>query len=269
MKKTLLACVVALGVASFVVSNAWADGCGKTKATAHSKSGCASMSKVAMTGGKAGCADKCTKGAAACIGACGTSMASMPTMSFIVDGKETQCCQTARHAAANGKNVQYVVSMTYANKEDAVKTLTAGYHNMIDDMLTVRTVVGDQAYQCPMEAKQASTKADATVRYAALGQKFDCPDKANTAVARAKAAVEQVAMTYKVDGQEIKCSKTAGKCSKEGKKVEYVVGNHHTACPVEAEMLVARAKLAAIVNSTNGTPAEKNMEKTEQTASIY
>ena len=47
-----------------------------------------------------------------------------------------------------------------------------------------------------------------------------------------------------------------------------MVGNHHTACPVEAEMLVARAKLAAIVNSTNGTPAEKNTEKTEQTASI-
>ena len=70
-----MACVVALGLVSFIALSAWAgQACGETKATAHSRGGCCSRSRVVMIG----CADKCTKGAGACIGTCCPLEAELP-----------------------------------------------------------------------------------------------------------------------------------------------------------------------------------------------
>ncbi len=68
-------------------------------------------------------------------------------------------------------------------------------------------------------------------------------------------------MTYRVDGEATRCSMTAKKCSTQGKKVEYVIGDQATCCPQEAEMLLERAKLVALIQA-----AQQPQER--QTASL-
>ena len=62
-------------------------------------------------------------------------------------------------------------------------------------------------------------------------------------------------MTYRVDGVDYHCGKTASsKANGNGKKLTYVLGEESTGCDVSAGLLLAQAKIRAIVEAA-ATPA--------------
>jgi hypothetical protein len=238
------------------------------------KSGCSKpcgkgdMQKVA---GKSGCSKSCGKGdMKMASGKCGKSMATcmkscawkpgcceslakmVPTMTYKVGDKTTQCSQEAKQMASHcsSMKVQYVVmDKAYDNQGEAAKAMTQAMNDLVTELTTVKMMVGDESYGCSHAAKQKAESTDAKVQYVVLRQKFDCKDSAMAAAKRAHEAVEKVSMSYVVDGKPAHCSKMASKCSKDGKKVEYCVGENKTCCPTEADMMVARAKLMTLIES--------------------
>jgi hypothetical protein len=119
-------------------------------------------------------------------------------------------------------------------------------------------MVGDESFECPHMAVKKANETHSEVQYVALRRKFDTKESALAAVEKAKKTMHDVDATYVVDGKPMKCSKTAQKCAKEGKKVECHVGSKKTCCPVEADMLVAQARLMALMKSIQAPDVEKS-----------
>jgi hypothetical protein len=253
--------------------------CSKDKATANKAEGCTKgmhdSANTVRTGEKSGCSKACTKSAAdksccdknaaECLMTCAWKPDScqsldklIPTMTYQVGDKETSCpMEAAKLAGKDGKITYVVMGKTYANEAEANKAMTELMNTLSQELLTVRTVVGDESFECPHMAQQKAEETHSKVQYVALRKRFDTKERAMAAVDQAKKAMNQVDVTYTVDGKNMKCSKTAQKCAQEGKKVECHVGDKTTCCPTQADMLVAQARLMALVKTIQAPEVEK------------
>ena len=274
--------MMAVAVLFLVSGNVRADdkpGCSKSKASVNKTEGCTKgtqdAAKSVQVGEKSGCSKSCTKAAAdksgcdksaaTCLKTCAWKPDScqpldklLPTMAYRVGDKETSCPKEAAELAGKEGKIQYVVmGRTYADQGEATKAVTDLMNELTEELLTVHMMVGDESFDCPHTAKQKAEETHSKVQYVALRQRFDTKESATAAVEKAKDAMNRVDVTYMVDGKSMKCSKTARKCAEEGKKVECHVGDKTTCCPVEADMLVAQARLMALVKAIQAPEVEK------------
>ncbi|UCG32503.1 MAG: hypothetical protein JSU68_12660 [Phycisphaerales bacterium] len=275
--------LMAVAILFLVSGDVWADcgACpGEGKAAAKKTEGCTKgqhdAAKVLQAGDKPGCSKSCTKAAAGKSG-CGESGTAhlkacawkpdschslaklVPTMTYKVGDKETCCSkEAAKLAGENGKIEYLVMGETYANKAEATKAVTNLMNALTEELLTVHMVVDGESFECPKAAKQKADGTHSKVQYVALRRTFDTSESALAAIEKAKETLNDVDVTYVVDGKNMKCTKTAQKCAKEGKKVECHVGDKTTSCPVEADMLVAQAKLMALMKAIQAPEVEKS-----------
>lgn len=249
--------VAVLAIAALSAGNVMA--CDKHE---QAKAGCSKSGIVAVGDKAAGCPKSksgCAKALAAGAKYSGChKSAQMPAIAYRVGDKETPCIKEAELLASKEGKITYLLSgKSYDDRTEAVKALTAILNERTDDLLTVRMRVGDKNVSCPMSAKQMAKDSGSPVRFVALARTFDEKAAAEKAVAQARETLEKVALTYNVDGAPTKCSMTASKCAKDGKKVEYVLGKESTCCPVEAQMFLARARLLALINTPTYEPEKQ------------
>ena len=233
---------------------------GSTTTVSEKKPGCAisaMMAKLVGDKSKAGCSKSLTRESKSV-----SQLAALPTITYRVGDKNTDCAQQAKQMAGDEGTIIYLVGdKSFESRGEAVKTVTAALKEKTDELLSVRMMVGQECVRCPMAAKQLAKDSGKPVQYAAAARVFDDKADAEAALVKAREIVKNVGMTYRVDGEATRCSMTAKKCSTEGKKVEYVIGDQATSCPQEAEMLLERAKLVALIQA-----AEQTEE--QQTASL-
>lgn len=278
--RTLLVSVSVLAIASVASAQcskesatAKADGakagCCASKATLASdqktctKAQLASDSKGCSAAQKAECAAKglvCDDATLACL----------PKMKYRV-GDKTVCCPkeaaklaaaaskdaavTAESAGTNGHcastRVQYVVGdETYTDEAEAKKAYAKALESFIAEATTVKYAVGEEAIACPMTAKSLAEKEGKPMHYRLASFEFDCPEKAEAAAKAARAAAEKVAMKMVVGDKEYHCAVSAAEVAKkDGKKVEYCVGDSKLTCPIDADVELAREKAIAALQA--------------------
>lgn len=232
---------------------------GLTTVVSEKKPGCAFSARIAKLVGektKAGCSKGLAKESRS-----GCHLADLPSITYRVGEKNTDCADQAKQLAGDDGTIIYLVGdKSFKSRGEAVKTVTAALKEKSDELLSVRMMVGKECVRCPMAAKQLAKDSGKPVRYAAVARVFDDKADAEAAVVKAREIIKNVGMTYRVDGEATRCSMTAKKCSTQGKKVEYVIGDQATCCPEEAEMLLERAKLVALIQAAQ-QPQERQTAK--------
>jgi hypothetical protein len=205
-----------------------------------------------------GCAKNCRlrSPAAETQNAVDAVLAALPSMQYRVGTETTSCVMSAEQMAIkHDKPVQYVVGeKAFENKMEATVALAALLESEIANLTSVQYSVNGKATRCPHEAKEVSTQNGAAVTYRVGGQ--ECPDKAKAeqAAKLASEAVATVKLSYKVGDESFCCDKMAGtKARESGKKLTYVVGTEETCCEQSAKLLLAQAKIRAIVETTLAT----------------
>lgn len=177
-------------------------------------------------------------------------LASMPSIEYKV-GDETVTCPYAADALAKKQNkpIQYVVGdQAFKSEGEANAQLASLIEQKVNEMKTVQFAAGDKCYRCPVTAKEEAQKAHAKMMYRVAGVDFANKELAEKAAQLASERLGEVKMSYKVGDHTFECDKTAGAQAKETHtKMLYVIGDKETDCPQEAKMLMAKAKLAAIV----------------------
>lgn len=235
--------------------------CSKSAKTVSDKAPCGSKS-AKLTSGKAPCGK--SKGAPCGSHAALTSskggckvtekvnavLASMPSMKFKIGSETTSCCQSAAALAKkHNKPIEYVVGdEAFKTEGEATVRLASLVEKQVEDMKVVHYVAGGTDYHCPKTAAAKAKKAHAKLVYRVGGVDFSDQAKAEKAAVLASEKLGEVKMSYKVGKNTFCCDKMAGVKAKEtGTKMVYVVGEEETNCQYEAKMLMAKAKLAAIV----------------------
>ncbi len=179
-------------------------------------------------------------------------LASMPVMRYRVGEEETCCGRAAENMAKKaGTSIAYLVGdKVFAQKRDATLELTKVLEAEAEKLRAMQFVADGQSRFCPMEAKEIARKAKTTITYRTGGFDFAKKAQAENAIKLVADAVGKVRMTYRVDGVDYRCDKTAkSKVNGNGKKLTYVVGKEETGCEVSAGLLLAQAKVRAIVEA--------------------
>lgn len=197
---------------------------------------------------KACCLDD-KSGKTACAKTCSSeAVAALPTLKYRV-GDETVCCPTKAKELAKGdeKAIQYVVAgKTFEKQSDANAAYLAALDDFRTQITTVKYVVGDSCVACPVTAGEMAKKEGKPVRYRLVSFTFDKEEDAKKAAEAARAAADKIEMKMVVGDKAVSCPVSAKEmASKEGKQVEYVVGESKTCCDQEAKLALARARAAA------------------------
>jgi hypothetical protein len=219
----------------------------------------ASKAKTAST--KGGCKSKCgTKGTtvAGKSGGCKVSakvetvLASMPHMEYVV-GDQSMCCPKAAKYHADktkGAIVYKVGDDKFKDEGTATVKLASILEEEITSMQSVSYSVDGKRSACPMTAKSMAKKSGKKMMYQVAGWEYEDKAKAEQAAKAAKLAAEKVGMTYMVDGKSYHCNMSANaKCKESGKKMTYMVGDAETPCATEAKVLVAEARIRAMIEA--------------------
>lgn len=131
-------------------------------------------------------------------------MKTLPTMTYKVADKETNCPEeAAKLAGAEGK-IQYVVAQkSYDNESEAVSALAEALEKEVESLKTVQYTVGEQRFGCPMAAKSAC-KDGQQVKYRLAGFEFNSMEKADATLK---------AINVALNGGEVKvgCDKPCAK----------------------------------------------------------
>lgn len=189
-----------------------------------------------------------------------------PAMAYKV-GDETTCCskQASELAKGDASKIKFVVAdKTYATEAEATEALTTALDDFYTTLTTVKYAVGDNCVACPSAAAELAKKENKKVGYRVATVSFETERDADAAVKAAKAAAEKVEMKIVVGDQCFTCPMSAGEVAKkEGKKVEFVVGETRTTCNKAARLNVARARVdAAIAALTPKKDEPKTASKT-------
>lgn len=110
----------------------------------------------------------------------------MLTVKFVV-GDECVACPTSAQQLAKEKRakVQYrLAAYDFESQEKADKA--AGRAREAAEKVSIKMVVGDEAFQCPVSAKDASQKSGKPVEYAVGDCKSQCQTTARINLAKAK-----------------------------------------------------------------------------------
>lgn len=236
---------------------------GESKAccAAGEKTGCAAgdkaaVAKTAASEGGASCqaGDKAATGEK---GKCSAGSATagccdMPCMKYVV-GEKSTCCPDEANKLANGdkKLIKYVVAdKEFSDEAEAGKAYVEVLNKHLESMMQIKYAVGDECVACPMTAKELASKSQKKVMYRVA--KFDFADqaKAEEAIKHAKAAAEKVSMKMMVGDKCVGCPVEARQVAeKEGKKVEYVVGEKRSCCETMGNVELAKARIMAAVKA--------------------
>jgi len=210
------------------------------------------------------CKDKSGATAAACSAAdkarCGARCESLlakagiqfPQMTYRVGEQATPCPKAAAELARkNGGKIEYVVAeKAYADETEAQQAYAKVLNDFRTEVTRVKFAVGKECVSCPIAASAMAKKEGTQVKYRVAAFDFDSQEKAEAAVKAAAAAAEKVQMTMRVGEKTYQCPTTAADMAKkDGKSVEYCVGEKATACKVTAEVDLAFARLEAAVNA--------------------
>jgi hypothetical protein len=111
-------------------------------------------------------------------------------------GEEKMSCPMSAEAAAKkaGKPMSYrLASFDFADKAKAEKA--AADAKAAADKVSMKMMVGEKAYDCPMSAESAAKSCSGKVDYVVGEQKLCCPNMAKAALAQARieAATEVIA----------------------------------------------------------------------------
>ncbi len=206
----------------------------------------------ACSGDKASCGGKvpCSPTGECC--PANEAFAAMPTIKYRV-GTETVDCPTKAGELAKGDKgaIKFVVAdKEYANETEAKKSYATVLDSYLVDITTMKYAVGKECVACPMTAESMAKKDGQPVKYRLATFEFADKAKAEKAAGTAKEAAEKVAMKWAVGDKSFCCDKMAGEAAqKEGKQVEYYVGEKKLQCPVEASVELELAKIDAAVRS--------------------
>ncbi len=179
-------------------------------------------------------------------------LASMPAMSYRVDGEVTRCSKSAASMAEKAhKPVEYVVGeKVLTDKGEATAKLVSLLDEEAESLQSMQFVAGGKCHGCPMTAKSVAKKSKTSVAYRVGGVDFDKKENAEKALEAVHAAAAAVRVSYKVDGKSYCCDKMAGASAKKtGKKMLYVVGDEETGCEKTANLKLAEAKIRKIVET--------------------
>lgn len=183
----------------------------------------------------------------------------MPEMMYQVGDKKV-CCPKEAGALANGdlKSVKYVVAdKTYVTEAEATDAYGKALESFVADVTTVKFAVGDQCMACPMSAKDLAAKEGKKVQYRLASYNFDDAEVANKVAASAKDAASKVEMKMMVGDKCVSCPNEAAELAKkEGKSVQYVIGETKLECDKAAKIALTKARAQAAV-ATIAKAAEK------------
>ncbi len=228
-----------VGAALFSTSAAFAggDGC---QGGAHAAKDGAKTVACASGGATAGCTGA---KATAC-------KAGAPCMKYEVGDKST-CCpdEAAKLAGGDKSKIVYVVGENKFNNEgEAQVALATAIDTYVNDLVTVKFAVGETCVPCPMEAASLAKKEGKEVHYRLATFDFASKEAAETAAKNAKEAADGVKLSWKVGEKSYCCSSMAGDAAKkEGKPVEYCVGEKTSPCETTAKVEMAQARLMAAI----------------------
>ncbi|TWT41102.1 hypothetical protein RAS1_37940 [Phycisphaerae bacterium RAS1] len=233
----------------------------KCCASAGEKAGCTSGDKgnVAKTGASEGGAschagDKTAAGdkAKCSAGSASAGCSDMPCIKYVV-GEKSTCCPDEANKLANGdqKLIKYIVAeKSYSDEAEAGKAYADVLNKHLESMMQVKFAVGDECVACPMTAKELATKNNKKVIYRVAKFDFAEQAKAEEAIKHAKAAAEKVSMKMMVGDKCVGCPVEAKQVAeKEGKKVEYVVGEKRSCCETMGNVELAKARIMAAVKA--------------------
>ncbi|MEK6676896.1 MAG: hypothetical protein AABZ47_14745 [Planctomycetota bacterium] len=232
--------------------------------SASAKSGggspCQGHGTAATASDKPGCgAKKCCKDRGQTVTASAEAvLASLPGMKYQI-GSETTNCPNAAEAMAikTSAPIKYIVAdKTFEGKGEATVALAAVLETELQKLTTVQMLVDGESIGCPHAAKEAAKNPAAKVAYRVGGFNFTDKAKADEAATLASAKAAEVKMTYKVGDASFCCDKMAGaKVKESGGKMTYVVNGEETCCNDTAKLLLAQAKILAIVQIAAGLSA--------------
>lgn len=188
----------------------------------------------------------------------------MPGMKYRV-GDKTMCCDKMALEAAKGdeKAVKYVVGdKTFDSKAEAMDAYAAVLDGYLKESMSVKFVVGEESFACPMTAKSQAEKNNAKVKYRVASYTFEDQAKADAALAKAREAVE------KVGKEKGSCSSSCSATAKSGetkscgsgdaKAVAGASGEKKACCKDAANVAAKDAKTGATVASTGAKTDAKS-----------
>jgi hypothetical protein len=188
-------------------------------------------------------------------------LASMPAVQYRVGTEVTTCAKRAASLAdGNGHSVEYVVGESvYANRGEAVERAATLLEEEAQTLRKMTYVAGGRSFCCAKTAQRTADTAGTPVVYRVAGFDFDNETDAKAALAAINQALGSVEVAYKVNGNTYHCATKAGHASKqEHEAITYVVGEEETRCKKTADLMLAQARVRAIVEAAAKTFASKS-----------
>lgn len=179
-------------------------------------------------------------------------LASLPELSYRVDGQNVHCSKKAENMAEKtGTSIEFVVGEeVFSDKAEAMAKLTSLLEEEVTSLQTLQFVAGGKCHRCPMTARSVAKASGSKITYRVGGVDFDTKEAASKALEAVQHAVADVHMSYKVDGQLYGCDKMASaKCKETGKKMTYIVGDDETPCSTTAKLMLTESKARTIVEA--------------------
>lgn len=216
--------------------------CSKSAQTKSAQTPCGSKTTT-LTSAKAGCPIESKVNAV---------LTSLPSPKFKVGDEVTECRKSAgAMAKAKSTSIEYVLGdETFATEGEVEVRLASMIEDRIETMKSVQYASGKKCFGCPTQAKSEAAKSGTTLTYRVGGVDFADKTLAEKAAALAGERLNEVKLGYRVGKQSFCCDRMAGaKAEETGEKTIYVVGEDETDCPVKAQQLMAKAKLAAVISA--------------------
>ena len=185
----------------------------------------------------------------------------IPRMVYLVGDQTLTCPRTAAAAAKeSGTTLKYVVAgQTYDDKEAALAAHAEQLENFLNnDVLAVQYTVGKDCTRCSNSAKAMANKCGQPVKYRLASRNFASKDKAEEAAKVAREAAEKIALEIKVGNKCFNCPNEASQVAqKDGKQVDYCVGELRTTSKSAASVYVAIEKIKAAIAAAEQTGGEQ------------
>ena len=122
------------------------------------------------------------------------STAKLPHLTYRVGDFETPCPKAAAAKAADGGQIVYVVGgETFDTKAKAMNRLAGLLEAEAAKMMTVSYGVGEETFNCPVEAKSRAEVNGGKVTYRLAGFDFNTREEADTVAATVNNAVAKLA----------------------------------------------------------------------------
>jgi hypothetical protein len=187
-------------------------------------------------------------------------LASMPAVQYRVGTEVTGCAKRAASLAeGNGHSVEYVVGESvYANRGEALEKAATLLEEEAKTLRKMTYIAGGKSHCCPKAAKQTAEATHTPILYRVAGFEFEHEADATAALAAINEALGHVGVAYKVNGSTYHCATKASQASeKEHEAITYVVGEEETGCKKTADLMLAQARVRAIVEAAAKTYASK------------